>query len=476
MRRLIFTVLFLLASIQVFAQNYSPYCNLDSALRVKRSAKRISLIVPADNLTISDADAIAFIGCANEIRFLPDGTLDADAIAFRYGIWSSGTNPLQTNTDIFNFCQLVACQGESTPDQSGTFISFTNLVLNGPGDVAFIANVHKNSSKKPVPSLWVGSYENGSYVLTNVASVGDQAEGTSGVFTAFHNIALPDQARLIFLASFKSKNHKEDHKEKQGVWALNPDGSLSLLVAQGTPCANGSDVVTSFSLLNDSPSGVTRSYNQLNGDLIFKIFGKHSVTIVSVISSALTAIGQPLSVTETINLTNNINLTGVITILPRGTLDLGGGGTLSGASNLIINGGTLLLGGNGRTNSVDPTATLQLDGGTLSVSGAGAITRTAAQTFASLTLSANSTIDFANLSGNSSLTFGNITLNGNKLNIFDWGGSNSFNLNSNNLTFTDLGNINFYSGSTTNSVFLGSGTISGNMIVPSTNNTSTNSP
>jgi hypothetical protein len=456
MRRLIFTVLFLLASIQVFAQNYSPYCNLDSALRVKRSAKRISLIVPADNLTISDADAIAFIGCANEsiletnVNTTTNGQVSTNigtntSYIQRYGIWSSGTNPLQTNTDIFNFCQLVACQGESTPDQSGTFISFTNLVLNGPGDVAFIANVHKNSSKKPVPSLWVGSYENGSYVLTNVASVGDQAEGTSGVFTAFHNIALPDQARLIFLASFKSKNHKEDHKEKQGVWALNPDGSLSLLVAQGVPLPGSSEVINSFSLLKDSPPGITRSFNQLNGNLIFNAYSDRGFSIVYILSS-----------TPTLTLANN----GTLNITPFGTntLILNGNGT-------IVNGGTITLG----TNQISTNWGLVLQTGTVSLNPG---SNPLSQTFSSLTLTGNSAIDFSNLGGSSYLTFGNIYLNGNTLNVYNWSATNARGiiLNNTNLNSTELANINFYSGNSTNSVFLGSGSITDSMIIPETNN------
>ena len=106
--------------------------------------------------------------------------------------------------------------------------------------------------------------------------------------------------------------------------------------------------------------------------------------------------------------------------------------------------------------------------------GKDATSRTASQTFASLTLTADSTIDFANLSGDSSLTFANIVMNGNTLNIFDWSGDQSstqagsfthlYDLNS--LSASDLSHINFYAGNSISSQFLGIGGFSGNEIVP----------
>jgi len=181
-----------------------------------------------------------------------------------------------------------------------------------------------------------------------------------------------------------------------------------------------------------------------------------------------------------VNLTGKNTYTGNTTIQQGAVLDLGGGGQLTGTSNVISNGGTLLLGGNGRTNSVDATANLNLNGGTLSMGGTNATSRTASQTFATLTLTGNSVIDFANLSGNSSLTFGNITMNGNSLAIYDWSGTHQwgtqsstqvgtlthlYDLNPGSLSSQDLNNISFYSGGL-GSTFLGNAAFSGNEIVP----------
>ena len=176
-----------------------------------------------------------------------------------------------------------------------------------------------------------------------------------------------------------------------------------------------------------------------------------------------------------VNLKNNNTYTGNTTIQQGAALDLGGGGSLSATGNVAINGGTLLLGGNQLTNTVNSSANIDLNNGGISMSGTNATSRTASQTFGTLTLTltANSTInyiDFANLTGDSSLTFASIVMNGNTLNIFDWSGTNIYGeqsgtqigtlthlFNKGSLSTTDLANINFYAGNSISSQFLGNG-------------------
>ena len=185
-----------------------------------------------------------------------------------------------------------------------------------------------------------------------------------------------------------------------------------------------------------------------------------------------------------VNLTGNNTFTGDTTIQSGASLDLGGGGQLSGTKNVIVNGngGTLLLGGNSAANTINPAANLELNSGTLSMGGTNATSRTASQTFGTLTLTGNSTIsyiDFADLSGDSSLTFASIVMNGNTLDILNWSGTNQWGTESetqrgslthlfdqSGLTNDELAHINFYAGSSISSQFLGSGAFSGNEIVP----------
>ena len=155
-----------------------------------------------------------------------------------------------------------------------------------------------------------------------------------------------------------------------------------------------------------------------------------------------------------------------------GALSLGSTGSLDATTSVVLNGGSLLLGNGGvsGTNSVNSAATLILGGGTLSMGGGA--TRSAAQTFTSMTLTTNSTIDFSSLSGNAVLTLGTITMNGNSLSIWNWNGAPVTGggpaqlvdtAGSSNLSAADLANITFYTGAGTGS--LGSAMFSGNEIV-----------
>ena len=175
----------------------------------------------------------------------------------------------------------------------------------------------------------------------------------------------------------------------------------------------------------------------------------------------------------TTTLLGNNTLGGTTTVSSgAGALSLGTTGRLSATTSVILNGGSLLLGNGGvsGTNSVNSAATLTLGSGTLSLGGG--TTRSAAQTFTSMTLTANSTIDFSALSGNAVLTLGSITMGGQSLSIWNWKGTTATaggptqlidTAGSGNLTTADLANISFYSGAGTG--LLGTGQFSGNEIV-----------
>ena len=164
-----------------------------------------------------------------------------------------------------------------------------------------------------------------------------------------------------------------------------------------------------------------------------------------------------------------------------GSLNLGNTAFLTQTSNVIVNGGTLLLGGTGaNTNQIHADTPLSLNG-TLSMGGNGT-TRATAQTFKSLTLTGDSVIDFANLTGTSQLTFGSMSMGSYKLTILDWNGTTAWGTTSttggigqytrlidslgSGDSALNLANISFYSGNSTLSGFLGKGQFSGNQIIP----------
>jgi hypothetical protein len=144
------------------------------------------------------------------------------------------------------------------------------------------------------------------------------------------------------------------------------------------------------------------------------------------------------------------------------TLNLGAAGSLSSTASVTVqNGGTLLL---GASNQVNTSAPLSL-AGTLSMGGNGS-TRAGAQTFSSLTLTANSVIDFSNLSGTSMLTFGSITQGAYLLSIWNYssGVTQLFDSAGSSDAGIDLSKISFYSDS--GNSLMGTGSFSGNQIVP----------
>jgi len=179
----------------------------------------------------------------------------------------------------------------------------------------------------------------------------------------------------------------------------------------------------------------------------------------------------------TVSMTGNSSSYTGQTYVQSGSLNLGSASFLSATTDVrVANGATLLLSG---SNNINTSAPLTLAGGTLSMGGNGS-TRASAQTFASLTLTANSVIDFANLQGNSSITFSTITMQGYQLFVYNWSGTNQwgtqsstqvgtqtrlYNSTTSSLSADDLNNISFYSGGI-GSTFLGNGTYSGTEIVP----------
>ena len=175
--------------------------------------------------------------------------------------------------------------------------------------------------------------------------------------------------------------------------------------------------------------------------------------------------------TGTTILTGASSYTGTTTVAGgTSTLEVGTTGTLSGTTNVTVNGGTLLLEGNAQVNSINTNSTLTTAAGSTLVMGAsGSATRARTQGFTSLTLSGNTVIDFANLSGMSTLNLGKLLMNGNKLTIDNWNGTTYYGyynstggtgqltqlMDLSGLTQSELNSISFYSGSTTSSGFLG---------------------
>jgi len=197
-----------------------------------------------------------------------------------YGIWNSDSN------GVLN---LTFRSGLPSPNPSIT--RFTDPVLNNNGATAFMGYsyttngfltnmvistnvstgvVLTNTVTNPIvvqtnSTIYLALRGSASNNLLSVASVGSPAPGTSDNFTAFSNLALPDVGGVIFVGMAGTN---------QGVWVQNPDASVRLVAIRGQSMTvgNTNKILNSFSLMNGPYPGVTRSYSDTTGVIIYQAY------------------------------------------------------------------------------------------------------------------------------------------------------------------------------------------------------------
>jgi hypothetical protein len=154
--------------------------------------------------------------------------------------------------------------GDSTglPDSS-VFSGFNDPLSNGAGTVAFIATQLAGTVKST--GLWssslTGSGTTQSRVLTQIAALGQAAPETGGgVFAGFVSVALPEwqNAGPLVVATLQTGAKGAagpggvTTATKTGLWGVDYNGSLRLLLRTGSPlpgAASGSPVVKTFAVL-----------------------------------------------------------------------------------------------------------------------------------------------------------------------------------------------------------------------------------
>lgn len=153
--------------------------------------------------------------------------------------------------------ELAVRKGDAVPGLAGaTWSSLADPVINDDGAVAWIGNL-KGSSSLP----GVGSRDAAGTVRL-VACKGGEAPGTSGAaFAAFKSFALPSGMGVVFTASLQLKPGLVTAGDDTGVWAVDSQGELRLLIREGQSFAGKK--VSTFSLLGSvvGSMGQTRSFN-----------------------------------------------------------------------------------------------------------------------------------------------------------------------------------------------------------------------
>ena len=200
------------------------------------------------------------------------------------GIWAD---------DAAGLRHLVVRQSAVAPGAgSAVFSKFADPVYNSNEAVAFNGTLKTGvggviaSPASTANNIGVWSTDGGS--LHFVARRGAQAPGcpTGATFGSFTQIALPDQAGVVLLATLNTGAGGVTTSNNIGIWAVDTGGTLQFIVRKGdTLPATGKMVTTlSFLPIASGVSGQTRGFSQGTGDLLYKAtFADGSTAILKVV-------------------------------------------------------------------------------------------------------------------------------------------------------------------------------------------------
>ena len=413
-------------------------------------------------------------------------------------VWSFGTTNLTSNgLSASSQWGLVTSTNWSAP-ASGT----ASLVLSGVSssgvlignDLSGTTNANSNSvtmftqrsvawTNQAGDSLWNSSstnwnysgnavtYQNGDLVAFGGNASGTITIQTNGVkpggmtFALSNSLTLTggniDGAGNLAISGLGTLTLASSNSFKGGA-ALN---GASLVLGNASALGSGAITVASNSLIQPSVSmNLTNPVTiSASATLTFQTPSSIGLTESGILSGAggLTKSGVGsliLNKAETYSGATAIN---------SGSLSLGTTGSLLSSTNVTVSsGGTLLLGG---SNQLSLTASLNLNGGTVSMGDSSV--RGTSLAVGTLTLTTNSVFDFSSLGGASSFTAGSIKgLSATSiLSVYNYDPSRSVtrlfdSAGASDFSSSLLVDIKFYSG--TGSGFLGVAGFSGNEIVP----------
>ncbi len=167
-----------------------------------------------------------------------------------------------------NGWSLPVRKGATVPGRLGTtWTSLTDPVVNGTGCLAWTGTV-KPATGAMVPVI--GYCASGGLPQV-VVERGSNASGVPGAtFANFTSMALPEGIGPVFIASLQIKSNVVTTADDTGVWAVDSEGQLRLLLREGQWV--GTKRTRSFSLLQTTPGslGQTRSFNR-HGQIISRL-------------------------------------------------------------------------------------------------------------------------------------------------------------------------------------------------------------
>jgi uncharacterized repeat protein (TIGR03803 family) len=153
------------------------------------------------------------------------------------------------------------------------FSALKDPVYNGNEEVAFMGTL-KVGTGDATSANNHGVWSNTGGPVHLVAREGFQAPGCAAgtTFASFTQIALPDQGGVVLLAKLTPGTGDATTANNLGIWAVDSEGNLQLVLRTGFPHpATGVNVtVLSFLPAASGVVGQTRSFTQRTGDLLYR--------------------------------------------------------------------------------------------------------------------------------------------------------------------------------------------------------------
>jgi hypothetical protein len=197
--------------------------------------------------------------------------------------------------------QLIARNGSgAAPGTTANFLTFSDPIDNNNNAVAFRATLTVATGQATAATA-TGIWCNSAGPLALVAQQGGQASGcpTGATFKAFNELALADQGGatnkggVILLAALNTSTAAGvSTTNNLGIWAVDPAGTLQLIVRTGdilnvgTSNAPNNKTVTGLAFLPAPKyvNGQSRSFAEASGDLVYlATFSDKSTAILKVV-------------------------------------------------------------------------------------------------------------------------------------------------------------------------------------------------
>jgi hypothetical protein len=178
------------------------------------------------------------------------------------GIWGDNAQSVR---------QLIARTGDTAPGTTATFTGFSDPVFNTHEAVAFRGTL-KVATGQATSSSNEGIWSSDTGQLSLVVQKAGSAPGcpTGASFSGFTELVLPDQGGVVFLAQLSTSTPAAvTDKNNVGIWAVDSNHELQLLVRTGDVIGGKTITKLAFLPALNYVSGQNRSFDQTDGEIAY---------------------------------------------------------------------------------------------------------------------------------------------------------------------------------------------------------------